>query len=118
MDDATEGEEELLAQLTADPALPSAWAAVLADEAQVLEVPSANALQVGANAKRLVHPVRLFEVIACITSGARRAGPAAVMGGPRSAAPCQAGGNQAVQALEVHVLIHAVHEGASSRVPL
>lgn len=35
VDAATEGEEELQAQLAADPTLPATWAALLADEAEV-----------------------------------------------------------------------------------
>lgn len=35
MDDAIEGEEELVAQLVADPTLPAVWAAMLTEEAEV-----------------------------------------------------------------------------------
>lgn len=35
MDDAVEGEEELVAQLVADPTLPAVWAAMLTEEAEV-----------------------------------------------------------------------------------
>lgn len=41
VDDATEGEEELLAQLAADPTLPASWAKLLTDEAEVLQLRSA-----------------------------------------------------------------------------
>ena len=108
VDDAVEGEEELVAQLVADPTLPAVWAAMLTEEAEVRSQRCALHVH-DAGGEPLHESVSMApaDERAVLRPGAGRAGFAAVLGGAGLASLCQAGGDQAVQALEVHAFLRA-----------